>query len=245
MSEWKQKRFWKKAETVPVTGGFAVHLDGRAIKTPVKAALVVPTRAIADAICAEWDAQHDIVKPLTMPVTRAANAAIDKVTPQFVEVADMLAAYGDSDLLCYRATAPEGLTERQAALWNPLLTWAETNLNARLVTVAGVMHQAQSPHALEELRRRIHAFSAFELAAFHDLVSLSGSLIIGFAATKGHLDPQTLWDLSRLDEIWQQEHWGQDDEADAAAAIKAEAFHAAKRFFDLCQPPQENPHIPA
>jgi chaperone required for assembly of F1-ATPase len=242
MSEWKQKRFWKKAETVPVTGGFTVHLDGRAIKTPVKAALIVPTRAIADAISAEWDAQQDLVKPQTMPVTRAANAAIDKVTPQFGEVADMLAAYGDSDLLCYRATTPDALTERQSALWDPLLNWAETALNAKLVTVAGVMHQAQSPTSLKELRQRTYALNAFELAAFHDLVSLSGSLIIAFAAIKGHLPPQTLWELSRLDEIWQQEQWGKDDEAQAAAAIKAEAFFAAKRFFDLCQSPSGTSH---
>ena len=241
MSEWKQKRFWKKAETVPVADGFTVHLDGRAIKTPVKAGLIVPTRAIADAIAAEWDAQEDIVKPHTMPVTRAANAAIDKVTPQFVEVADMLAAYGDSDLLCYRATSPDELTERQAELWDPLLDWAETALNARLVTFAGVMHQAQSPESLQELRQRTHALNAFELAAFHDLVSLSGSLIIAFAAIKGHLPPQTLWEVSRLDEIWQQEQWGKDDEAEAAAAIKAEAFFAAKRFFDLCQSLPDNP----
>jgi len=237
MSEWAQKRFWKTAAPVLAHDGFSVHLDGRAIKTPAKAGLIVPTRALAEAIAAEWDVQTDVIKPLTMPVTRTANAAIDKVIPQFAEVADMLAAYGDSDLLCYRAATPAELTSRQAELWNPLLEWASSELGAALIPVQGVIHKAQSPQALAELSRRIRVLNAFELAAFHDLVSLSGSLIIGFAAALDHHSANVLWEISQLDENWQQEQWGKDEEAVAAMAIKADAFLHAKRFFDLCKQP--------
>lgn len=236
MSEWAQKRFWTAAEPVRTDGGYAVHLDARAIKTPAKTSLIVPTRALAEAIAAEWDAQAEVIKPLSMPVTRTANAAIDKVAPQFGEVADMLAAYGDSDLLCYRAVSPVELTKRQAELWDPLLGWANSELGAALIPVQGVIHRAQPPQSLAELSRRIRNMSAFELAAFHDLVSLSGSLVLGFAAALDHRPANALWEISQLDENWQQEQWGKDEEAAAATALKAEAFLHAKRFFDLCKP---------
>ena len=116
MSEWKQKRFWKEVSVEDDGAGFAVALDGRRVKTPAKTALVVPTRALAEAIAAEWDAQDEQIDPLSMPYTRSANAAIDKVAVQFAEVADMLAEYGDSDLLCYRAESPEGLVQRQSRI---------------------------------------------------------------------------------------------------------------------------------
>ncbi|MGL6210132.1 MAG: ATP12 family protein, partial [Paracoccaceae bacterium] len=107
MSGWKAKRFWKQASVSPVDGGFAITLDGRPVKTPAKTPLVVPTEGLARAIAAEWDAQTGLVKPDTMPFTRTANSALDKVAPQFNEVVDMLAAYGETDLLCYRAIGPE------------------------------------------------------------------------------------------------------------------------------------------
>ena len=124
MSAWKPKRFWKTATAVACDGGFTVHLDARQVRTPGKLPLVVPTLALAQAIAVEWDAQQGLVRPETMPCTRAANSALEKVTPQFDEVVDLLAAYGDSDLLCYRATAPQELIARQAAAWDPLLDWA-------------------------------------------------------------------------------------------------------------------------
>lgn len=132
MSEWKQKRFWKTVGVEPEGAGFAVALDGRRVKTPAKAPLVVPTQAMAGAIAAEWDAQVEVVDPLSMPNTRSANAAIDKVTIQFAEVADMLAEYGDSDLLCYRAETPEELVARQSENWDAALDWAAEALGARL-----------------------------------------------------------------------------------------------------------------
>ena len=233
MSDWRPKRFWTECAVVETDGGCTVELDGRRVKTPAKAALILPTRVMAEAVAAEWDAQEKQVDPATMPFTRSANAAIDKVRVQHREVADMLAGYGDSDLLCYRATHPKELQDRQSGEWDLALDWAATALSARLVPVAGVLHQPQPDAALAELSRRVHALDAFQLAAFHDLVSLSGSLILGFAAAMDWRKSDEIWRISRLDEIWQTEQWGHDDEAHEAAEIKKAAFLHAKSFFDL------------
>lgn len=235
MSEWKAKRFWTKAHVTETDDGFGILLDTRPVKTPAKATLAVPTQAMAAAISAEWDAQEEEIRPLTMPVTRAANAAIDKVTPQHAEVAEIIAAYGDADLLCYRAEGPEGLIARQQETWDPLLDWAEAHLGARLHPVTGVMHRPQDPQALAALSERVHAMDPFTLTAFHDLVSLSGSLVIGFAALEGYGRPETLWSVSRLDEIWQAEFWGVDEEAKELADLKQRQFLDAMRFRDLCE----------
>lgn len=235
MSEWKAKRFWKAANVVEKDGAYAVELDGRGVKTPAKQPMWVPTHAMAAAIAEEWDAQVEIINPNTMPVTKTANAAIDKVTVQHAEVAEMLAAYGDSDLLCYRADAPEELIARQNQQWDPMLDWAEEALGARLHPRTGVIHAPQDPVAVEVLSYRTHALDAFELAAFHDLVSLSGSLVLGFAAALDARPADELWTISRLDELWQEEQWGEDEDATALALIKRDAFLHAKRMFDLAQ----------
>lgn len=235
MSDWKAKRFWKEAVVVPEEDGFAIKLDGRSVKTPAKCALIVPTEAMAIAIAAEWQAQDGVIKPNTMPATKTANAAIDKVTVQHAEVADMLAAYGDADLLCYRAEAPETLVARQSELWDPMLDWAAETLDVRLQSRKGVIHSPQDATELVKLSVRTHALNAFELAAFHDLVSLSGSLVLGFAATVQARTPKALWELSRLDEIWQAEQWGKDDAAEEMADLKMASFLHACRMFQLCQ----------
>ena len=233
MSDWKPKRFWTSTAVVETEAGHTVELDGRRVRTPAKAALVLPTQAMAEAVATEWEAQDEEVDPTRMPFTRSANAAIDKVQHQHAEVADMLAAYGDSDLLCYRATYPDALQNRQAEAWDPALDWADESLGARLRPLAGVVHQPQDADALEVLRRQVHAMTAFQLAAFHDLVSLSGSLILGFAASQDWRKPNEIWRISRLDELWQIEQWGDDDEAQAVAETKETAFLHAKRFYDL------------
>ena len=234
MSEWALKRFWKAAEVAPVEGGHTVTLDGRSVKTPAKRLLTVPTEALAREIAAEWQAQGEKVDPAAMPFTRTANSALDKVSVQKDEVADLLAAYGDSDLLCYRADRPADLVARQAEVWDPLLDWAEATLGARLEPRQGVMHEAQDPQALARLARQVHALDAFRLAAFHDLVSLTGSLVLGFAAAHRLHDAATLWRMSRVDETWQEEQWGADEEATEVAERKAGEFAHAYRFFALC-----------
>lgn len=235
MSEWKAKRFWDKASVVEVENGFSVTLDGRSVKTPAKTLLVVPTRAMAEAIAVEWDAQVEEIDPLSMPVTRSCNAALDKVTAQFDEVVSMLAEYGATDLLSYRAEGPRELIARQAERWDPLLDWAETALDARLRISQGIMPVAQDEAALARLTDRIADMSVFELTAFHDLVGISGSLILGFAVFEGFVGANEAWDLSRIDEDWQIEQWGHDEEADEMAAKKKKSFVDAEHFLSLCR----------
>ncbi|MEO9781142.1 MAG: ATP12 family protein [Sedimentitalea sp.] len=235
MSDKKQKRFWKTTAVAKDGEGYAIELDQRRIKTPAKAALLLPTRPMAEAVAAEWDAQKEVINPLSMPVTRSANAAIDKVRHQHREVAEMLAAYGDTDLLCYRADTPEELIARQSDQWDPALDWAHETLGARLIPRNGVIHQPQPEAALACLAAPVHRMTEFELAGFHDLVSLSGSLILGFAAAANWRDADEIWQLSRLDENWQEEQWGADDEAQERTEIKRHAFLHAKRFIDLCR----------
>ncbi len=239
MSEWKQKRFWTAVGIVADGDGYAVELDGRRVRTPGKAALTLPTREMAEAMAAEWDAQEQVIDPLSMPVTRAANSAIERVTPQRHEVAQMLVAYGDADLLCYRADAPAELVARQAAAWDPALDWADRVLGARLVPYHGVIHRPQNANVMAVFGREVHAMTPFQLTGFHDLVTLSGSLVLGLAAARRWRDAEEIWALSRLDELWQQEKWGRDEEASEMAETKRLAFLHAKRFFDLCLPVSE------
>ena len=234
MSGWARKRFWKEATVETAEGGFAVHLDGRPLRTPAKAPLVVPTRALAEAVAREWAAQGETIKPDTMPTTRSANAAIDKVGAQFDEVAALITAYGETDLLCYRAQSPVELVARQAAAWDPLLDWSARRWGIAWRVTTGVMPQPQAPETLAILRAHVAGFTPFQLTAFHDLVAMSGSLVIGLAATEGQGDSESLWKASRIDEDWQTEQWGHDPEAEALVALRRESFLHAARFFSDC-----------
>jgi chaperone required for assembly of F1-ATPase len=230
MSGWTRKRFWKETSVSQADAGFCVLLDGRAIKTPAKSALIVPTHALAQMIAAEWDAQSDTVNPETMPATRAANSAIDKVRGQFDDVARLVAAYGETDLLCYRASAPRELVARQAEAWDPLLDWCARRYGVTWTVTQGVMPCPQPPATGARLGGAIAEMTPWELTGFHDLVAMSGSLVIGLAAYSGEFDPEALWMCSRIDEVWQTEHWGADDEAAALAAARRESFLQAARF---------------
>lgn len=234
MSGWSARRFWTDASVEAVAGGFAVRLDARPVRTPLKAPLVLPTRDLAEAIAAEWRAQKVKVDPATMPFTRTANSAIDKVAPQFDAVVEMLAAYGASDLLCYRAEHPPELVERQERSWDPLLGWAATALGVPLVATSGVMHIDQPAESLAGLHALVAQQSAFQLAAFHDLVAISGSLILALAVTHHRLSAEDAWQLSRVDEDWQISLWGADEEAAQMAALRRAAFLQADRFYGLC-----------
>lgn len=235
MSGWKAKRFWKQATVSDVPGGFGVTLDGRVVKTPAKATLTVPSRALAMAIAAEWDAQTGQIDPRKMPMTRGANAALDKVALQHAEVVALLADYGGTDLLCYRAAEPPGLRVRQEAGWQPLLDWAETALGARLTVTEGVKPVPQDTGALARLAAAVAACDAFELAALYDLVAITGSLVLGLAVARERLDAETAWALSRIDEEWQIAKWGEDEQAAAEAATKHAALLQAERFWHLAR----------
>lgn len=233
MTGWAPRRFYRAATAGPEGMGWTVRLDDRPLRTPAKVPLILPTRALAEAIAAEWAAQEGTIEPASMPMARAANSAIDKVAVQRAEVVAMLAAYGETDLLCHRAEAPAGLVQRQAQAWDPLLSWAAEDLGAPLTPVAGVMPVAQPPESLARLRAALDALDGFELTAAHDLVTLTGSLVIGLAAVRGHLPDDDLWRMATVDDAWQAEVWGRDDEASQAAEARRAAFLSAARFLAL------------
>ena len=211
-----------------------MHLDARPVRTPLKTPLILPTLALAEAVAAEWQAQEGKIDPESMPFTRTANSALDKVAPQFEAVAAMLAAYGESDLLCYRAEGPEDLVARQAEAWDPLLVWAAEELDAPLAITFGVMPVEQCRDSINRLAELVREQSAFQLAAFHDLVAVSGSLVLALAVTRKRLTAEAAWDLSRIDENWQIALWGEDEEAAEVAVRKHAAFLQADRFYGLC-----------
>ncbi|HUF86603.1 MAG TPA: ATP12 family protein [Thermohalobaculum sp.] len=227
------RRFWKEVRLEQAGAGHALHLDHRPVRTPAGAALVLPSRPLAEAVAAEWRARGPQVDPLAMPLTRSANAAIDRVLPDPARVADAIAAYGASDLVCYRAPRPEGLKLREAEAWDPLVDWAAEALGAPLILVEGVMHVAQPPGSLARLGEAVRAHGPWELTALHELVTLSGSLVLGLAVSHGRLAPPAAWAASRIDEAWNIEEWGEDAEAAAAAERRRRDFLTAARLLEL------------
>ena len=229
----QRRRVWTRTTLEEGAQGFAVALDGRRVNTPGKAPLLLPTRPLAEAVRAEWDAQREVVDPTSMPLTRAANSAIDKVAPQYQQVVQAVAAYGDADLLCYRAEAPNALAERQAQAWDPWIDWAQHELAAPLTVCAGVMHHPQPPESLATLSRHVSDYDAFALTGLYDLVTLSGSLVLGLAVAQGAATTEDAWAAARIDEAWQEEQWGVDAEAAEAQAARRTQFDHAVHWLDL------------
>lgn len=233
MAEWKARRFWKAAHIRAAEDGWEVLLDDRPLRTPGKQPLILPTEPLARAIADEWDAQTDLIDPLSMPLTRAANSAIEKVTPQRAAVAEMLADYGGTDLLCYRAEEPESLIRSQADGWDPLIDWSATELRAPLRITHGVIPVPQDAASLARLRAAVDGLDVFGLTALHDLVTLPGSLILGLAVINGRISADDAHALSRIDDEYQAERWGRDEDSDVAAAGRLEAMRSAERLWTL------------
>ncbi|ARO15520.1 ATP12 chaperone protein [Ketogulonicigenium robustum] len=232
MADWAPKRFWTDVTTQRHDSGqWAVLLDGRSVRTPAKVHLLTPTEAMAESVAAEWRAQGEHLRPHTMPHTRAVNVAIDHIAHKRPEVIAEIAQYAGTDLLSYRADAPEDLIAHQAAAWDPLLDWAARTFDARLFVQNGIMPIAQNPAALAKLHAAVATRSDIQLAALHDLVGLSGSLVLGLAVAEGHLPAQSAWDLSRLDEAWQIAQWGEDEEAAEMTRTKHASFLSAAQLY--------------
>lgn len=231
MSEWKAKRFWTDVSVDQAAEGWQVLLDGRPVRTPAKAPLVLPTQPLADLVAAEWAEQIETIEPDQMPATRMANSAIDKVGPQRAEVIEVVHAYGETDLVCYRADAPPELRRLQTEGWDPIIDWAADTFGARLVPATGLMAIAQDDTALARLKAELDHLSAFQLAAMHDLVALTGSLLLGLSIGRGAIAPAQAWALSRIDEEWQIAQWGRDEEADTLVQKRFQDFIDAESFF--------------
>lgn len=223
-SEERLKRFWTAVDTAPVEGGFAVRLDGRSPKTPGGAALVLPTPAAAQMAADEWAAQGEFLDPATMPATRLAATAIDRVGQVREAVADEVAAFAGSDALCYPAEAPGSLVERQARAWTPWLDWAGRELGVALHVAEGLTHRAQPPESTARVRALALELDDFGLTGLAAATPLLGSAVLALAVQRGALTGEAAFDLSRLDEAFQEERWGVDaDNAERTAARRAEA----------------------
>jgi chaperone required for assembly of F1-ATPase len=227
------KRFWKRAEAVETEGGFAAALDGRRMKTPARADLMVPTKALADAIAAEWNGCGEDVDPRGMPLTGLANAAVDRISPDKESYAAGIAGYGESDLVCYRAEGPEALARRQAESWDALLAWAMRRYDVDFACQTGVMHVPQPKETVRKLAQAVAALDAFQLAGLSPLVTIGGSLVAGLAVLEQMMPAESAWEAVSLDDRWQLEQWGDDPEARAALDSRRCDFLAAARFLEL------------
>ena len=226
------KRFYKDVIVDCTAAGHTILLDGRSVKTPKRAPLALPTPALAAAVAAEWDAQGDEIIPHTMPFTGLANAAIDLVAPDCAAFAAPLVAYGESDLLCYRA--PEApLARLEAEAWNPILHWAEQRFAIEFTLVTGIIHQPQPVAATRALADALHGYGAFPIAALSTLITIGGSLVIALALAERAIDATTLWQAITLDERWQEEQWGADEDAVKARAHREAEWLCAARFLEL------------
>lgn len=228
------KRFWKEAAAAPdAEGGHAILLDGRPVRTPLRASLAVPSAELAAAIVAEWNEVAGDIDPRAMPLSGLANASIDRVAPDAASFAAGLARYAESDLLCYRAADPPPLVERQAAAWDPLLDWARHRYDIGFVTAEGIIHRAQPDATIARLGEAVAALDPFTLAALSKIVTIGGSLVIALALLEGEITPDDAFDTAHLDELWQAEQWGEDDLATDARENHRADFLAAARFLAL------------
>lgn len=231
------KRFYKDADFAAVENGLQIRLDGRPVRTPNRAALVVEHEPLAAAIVAEWLAQgqgeREEIDPASMPMTGLANAAIDRVMPERSVFVRDIAAYATTDFLCYRAEGPETLLARQAALWDPMLRWAEDRYGVAFNLANGVMPVEQPALTLETLARAVEGMSAWQLTAMAKLTHLTGGLVGALALTEGAVDADILWAASVVDELWQEEQWGEDHWADKHRADRERDFRSAVRFLGL------------
>jgi chaperone required for assembly of F1-ATPase len=229
------KRFWKEVTVDASPAGYTILLDGRAVKTPMKAVLILPCVIMVDAVKAEWDAVGDDINPAAMPMTGFANGAIDRVAADRQGFINGIAAYGETDLMCYRAEKPEELISRQAAAWDPWLQWAQARYSVTFNIVAGIMHRPQPDASLAKLKDAVAAMSNWKLAAASRLVPISGSLIALLALTEGSVDAETLWPDLIVDELWQEEKWGADEYALKNRCDREADFKDAARFLMICR----------
>ena len=222
----QRKRFYAEAGVAEVDGGFAITLDGKSIKTPSGRIVTVPVREIADAVAAEWAAQKERINPLTMPMTRFANSVVEAVVDRVELVRDDVAKYLQSDLLFYRAGHPEALVAREAKHWDPVLFWAAETFGAHFILAEGVVHVRQPDQAVDAARAALPE-NPWSVAATHVVTTLTGSALLALALVHGRLDADAVWAAAHVDEDFNAEQWGQDDEVLSRRAARHADFRAA------------------
>jgi len=235
-----RKRFYERADVGEegAAAGFPVLLDGKPVRTPGRRPLAAPTRALAERIAEEWNAQENVIDPARMPLTRLANAVIDAVADKPAPVAEEVAKYLGSDLVFYRADRPQGLIARQAELWDPVMNWAREALGARFVQVEGVVYAAQPSEAVAAARAAIPGDendprAIWRLGAVSSICALTGSALLALALARGAIAAETAWTAAHVDEDWQMAQWGRDDIALERRAFRHAEFAAAATVLDL------------
>lgn len=227
------KRFWRLAEAEPAGDAWAILIDGRPVKTPGKSELVVPTRALAEAIADEWNAVDGDIDPRAMPLTGIANAAIEHVTRNPELFAAGLARYAESDLACYRTDTPSVLAERQRYEWDRLLAWARRRFDVDFAVTTGLTHVEQPAATVERLRHAVAVLDPFHLAGLSPLVTIGGSLVAALGLLEGASTHEEAWEAVTVDDRWQLEQWGSDSEAEAALENRRRDFMTGARFLRL------------
>ncbi|NQV99075.1 MAG: ATPase [Rhodospirillales bacterium] len=234
------KRFFETATVFEVDQKHSVALDGKPIRTPEGSAVVLPTATLAAEVAAEWSAQGDEIKPLTMPLTRLACTAIDKVIPVRPRVIEQIARYGQSDLLCYRSQGPDDLVAHQAANWQPILDWLEAHHQVPLAVTHGIVHVEQPESSLRRLTEIVGGYEGFRLTGLAELTQLTGSLAVAIAFVDGQIAAEEVVVVSQLDDDWQADKWGEDGEALARRKHLEADILAAVRFLDALAEPAIN-----
>ncbi len=222
----RRQRFYADAGVVEAPDGFAVTLDDRPVRTPSGRILVAPNREIADGIVAEWNAQPETIDPLTMPLTRFANSVIDAVVDRVEAVTDDIAKYFGSDLLFYRAGHPEALVAREAAHWDPIVFWAADALGAHFILAEGIVHARQPDSAIAAARAALPT-NPWSIAALHVITTLTGSALLALALMRGVIDQDQAWAAAHVDEDWNIEEWGGDEDVASRRAARQVDFRAA------------------
>jgi chaperone required for assembly of F1-ATPase len=231
----QRKRFYASAGVGEADGGFSITLDGKPIKTPSGHQVIAPTRSIAEVIAAEWNAQAETIDPLTMPLTRFANSVVEGVVEKVDAVADDVAKYLGSDLLFYRAGHPEALVARETAHWDPILFWAADALGAHFILTEGIVHVRQPDSAVAAARAALPSDS-WSIAALHVVTTLTGSALLALALFNGVIDQDQVWAAAHVDEDWNSEKWGVDEEVAARRAARWVDFKAAAGVLKALNP---------
>jgi chaperone required for assembly of F1-ATPase len=232
----RPRRFYKAVAVAPDGESFVLALDGRPVRTPGKNVLSLPTRALADAIAAEWEAQREEILADTMPLTRLANTVIDGVMGKEAAVRADIVAFAGSDLVCYRAGSPEGLVAAQSQAWDPVLAWTRDELGADFLTAEGIMHVTQPEASLARIAQELAGLHAWQITPLHQITTLTGSALIALAHLKGAIALDVGWRAAHVDEDWQILQWGEDAEARMRRDQRWRDIEAASRLLDLIQP---------
>ncbi|WP_419913440.1 ATP12 family chaperone protein [Hoeflea sp.] len=224
------QRFYESADIGETADGYSILLDGKPIRTPAKQLLELPTRKLAELLCAEWNAQSEEINPVSMPVTRLVNTAIDGVAADPQALVEDILRFAGTDLLCYRADGPQRLVERQTEMWDPVVDWAQTTLGARFLLAEGVMHVEQPKESIAAVGIHLSAFDGpIAIASLHTFTTLTGSALLAMAVAREFLTAEDAWTAAHVDEDWNAEQWGEDAEARARRDFRWGEMQAADR----------------